>query len=63
MWDRTRLRRDDVSDALAPADIPPAIERALGQLERVSPTWQQDIHDANKIDDVAHAESVVALRR
>ncbi|MDQ1031433.1 hypothetical protein QF035_009015 [Streptomyces umbrinus] len=61
MWDRTSLSRDDVADVLAPADIPPAIGRALRWLERVSPTWRQDIHDANKIDDVAHAESVVAL--
>ncbi|MGW3653994.1 hypothetical protein [Streptomyces sp. NPDC000878] len=61
VWDRTSLSRDDLASALAPADIPRPIDRALRWLERVSPTWQQDIHDANKIDDVAHAESVVAL--
>lgn len=61
VWERAGFGRDDIAEALAPTDVPPAIDRTLGWLERASPTWQQDIHDANKIDDVAHAESVVAL--
>lgn len=51
-----------MADALAPGDIPPAVDRALEWLEEVSSTWQQDIHDANsQFDDLVRAEVVVTL--
>jgi hypothetical protein len=58
---RSGFRRGDLADALAPADIPPAVDRALAWLEQVSPTWQQDIHDANQFDDLGRAVVVVTL--
>ncbi|MER5228013.1 hypothetical protein [Streptomyces flaveus] len=55
------ITKGDLADALAPAALPPSIDHALKWLEEASPTWQQDIHEAGRLDDLARAESVVAL--
>ncbi|WP_409473517.1 hypothetical protein [Streptomyces sp. HC307] len=58
---RPGIRRGDLADAFAPADVPPAIDRALMWIEEASTNWQQDIHDANQVDGLVHAEVVVTL--
>jgi hypothetical protein len=57
----TRVSRSGLVDAFAPEDVPTDILLALRRIERVSPSWQQDIDDANQVDGLLHAEVVVAL--
>ncbi|MDX3067151.1 hypothetical protein PV518_34105 [Streptomyces sp. ND04-05B] len=58
---RPTVLRSDLADALSPDAVPPALDKAMERVERLSPTWQQDIRDANRVDDVVRAESVVAI--
>jgi hypothetical protein len=57
----TRVSRSGLVEAFAPEDVPTAILAALGRIERVSPSWQQDIDEANQLDGLLRAEVVVAL--
>ncbi|MCW8382430.1 hypothetical protein [Streptomyces justiciae] len=58
---RPGTRRDDLAHDLAPDVIPPDVDHTLVLLEMLSPTWQQDIRDANQLDDLLRAASVVTL--